>query len=248
MVDVHVRVGLPAAMTKSMKPSKATLLLRAVVAPEGAVRLRGVGWVPDAEQVFQPVLLRERVALDVEEQVAGFGSGARTTAVRLDRQELERGHRPAARRVLQASLLVQPASVASARSGTSGSGCSRVASAVMVRCRRRAGGAPGPCAARRPGSGDPRPAPAVAGRLPAAYLAVPHRLRRLRAAGTPARRRRWRRGSALHAAVVGEVVVEAMALDVVAAAAQRHVHLDGHLALDGGHQVRVDASAAGRRP
>ena len=108
MVDVHVRVGLPARHDEVDEGLEGQFLLRPVMAPEGAERLRRIGWIPHAEQVFQPVLLRERVALDVEEQVAGIGLRQRAQpAIRLHRQELERRHRPVARHVLQARLLVE---------------------------------------------------------------------------------------------------------------------------------------------
>ena len=97
VVDVHPGVGLPRRRDQVDDRLEGGPLLGVGERPEPAVDGRsGVVERHDAEQVLAPALAGERVALEVEEHVAGRRlREPRQPQARLDRPELDDGPRPA---------------------------------------------------------------------------------------------------------------------------------------------------------
>jgi hypothetical protein len=74
VVDVHVRIGAQALVEEVDELLDRALLALAVVRPEASEGRPAVLAPEDAEEVLEPAVGRpERVALDVEEHVAGRG-------------------------------------------------------------------------------------------------------------------------------------------------------------------------------
>jgi len=75
VIDVHGWVTAPSVHHEVDEGFERNPLLWAAVGPPrpelGFTMSISMRWIPDSKEVFEPIVLREWVALDVEEEIAG---------------------------------------------------------------------------------------------------------------------------------------------------------------------------------